>query len=362
MLILAIDIGGGTQDILLFDSFKTVENCVKMVMPSPTIALSQKIRTATTKKRSLLFTGVNMGGGGAKGLLKRHTDAGFAAYATSEAACTFYDDLDRVREMGVTIVSTDEAAKLKDVDEIYLKDLHIDEIRNALASFGVNTDFDAVAVAVLDHGQAPNGVSDRTFRFEHLERVVKCDNKLEAFAYLPNNVPSYLTRMKAVAQTLDIDVPLLLLDTGAAAALGALEDKTIQQHEDLIMINLGNFHTLAFRLYERAIMGLFEHHTGRMTADKLDDLLTRFSSCQLTNEEVFNDNGHGCVPMSNKDDKIPFVAATGPQRGRLAGSKTNPYMAAPYGDMMLTGCYGLIRGVASRIDNWREEILQALGN
>ena len=61
MLILAIDIGGGTQDILLFDSLKTVENCVKMVMPSPTIALSQKIRAATTKKRSLLFTGVNMG-------------------------------------------------------------------------------------------------------------------------------------------------------------------------------------------------------------------------------------------------------------------------------------------------------------
>lgn len=362
MLILAIDIGGGTQDILLFDSLKTVENCVKMVMPSPTIALSQKIRAATTNKRPLLFTGVNMGGGGAKRQLEKHTDAGIAAYATAEAACTFYDDLDRVREMGVTVVSTDEAAKLKDVDEIQLKDLHIDEIRGALASFGVNTNFDAVAVAVLDHGEAPKGVSDRTFRFEHIERVVEQNNKLEAFAYLPTDVPPYLTRMKAVAQTLDMDVPLLLLDTGVAAALGALQDKTIQQHDDLIMINLGNFHTLAFRLHQRAIMGLFEHHTGRMTTDKLDDLLTRFSSCQLTNQEVFNDNGHGCVPMSNKDDQMPFVAATGPQRGRLAGSKTHPYMAAPYGDMMLTGCYGLIRGVASRIDNWREEILQALGD
>jgi uncharacterized protein (DUF1786 family) len=333
-----------------------------MVMPSPAIALSTKIRAATTKKRPLLFTGVNMGSGGAKRMVQKHTDAGFAAYATPEAACTFYDDLDRVREMGVTIVSADEAVKIKDADEIYLKDLHIDEIRNALASFGVNTDFDAVAIAVLDHGQAPKGVSDRTFRFEHLERVVKQNNKLEAFAYLPDDVAPYLTRMKAVAGTLDIDVPLLLLDTGAAAALGALQDKTIRQHEDLIMINLGNFHTLAFRLHQREIMGLFEHHTGRMTPEKLEDLLTRFSSCRLTNEEVFNDNGHGCVPMSTKDDEMPFVAATGPQRGRLSGSKTNPYMAAPYGDMMLTGCYGLIRGVASRMDNWREEILQALGD
>jgi len=362
MQILAIDIGGGTQDILLFDSLKTVENCVKMVMPSPTIALSTKIRAATANKRPLLFTGVNMGGGGAKRMLQKHTNAGVAAYATPEAACTFYDDLDRVREMGVTIVSSDEAKTLKDVDEIYLKDLHIDEIRNALASFGVNTDFDAVAVAVLDHGEAPRGVSDRTFRFEHLERVVKQDNRLEAFAYLPDDVPPYLTRMKAVAKTLDMDVPLLLLDTGGAAALGALEDKTIQQYEDLIMINLGNFHTLAFRLHKREIMGLFEHHTGRMTPEKLEDLLTRFSSCQLTNEEVFNDNGHGCVPMSSRDDQMPFLAATGPQRGRLVNTSVNPYMAAPYGDMMLTGCYGLICGVASRIDNWREEILQALGD
>jgi uncharacterized protein (DUF1786 family) len=360
MLILAVDIGGGTQDILLFDSLRTMENCVKMVMPSPAIALAQKVESAIRRKRPILFSGVNMGAGPAKSSIKRHIDAELATYATPEAACTFYDDLDRVREIGVTIVSADEAKKLKNVEEIPLKDLHLDEIRTALASFGVNTDFDAVAVAVLDHGKAPQGVSDRTFRFEHIERVVKQNNKLEAFAYLLEDVPSYLTRMKAVARTLDADIPLLLLDTGVAAALGALQDEEIKRQSDLIMINLGNFHTLAFRLHERAIIGSFEHHTGHMTADKLDNLLTRFSACQLTNEDVFNDRGHGCIPMSSKDEHMPFVAATGPQRGRLAGSKTNPYMAVPFGDMMLTGCYGLIRGVASRIDDWREEILQAL--
>ena len=34
MRILAIDMGTGTQDILLFDSDKPVENNVKMVLPS----------------------------------------------------------------------------------------------------------------------------------------------------------------------------------------------------------------------------------------------------------------------------------------------------------------------------------------
>ena len=31
--ILAVDVGTGTQDILLFESGKTIENCFKMVMP-----------------------------------------------------------------------------------------------------------------------------------------------------------------------------------------------------------------------------------------------------------------------------------------------------------------------------------------
>ena len=36
MQILAIDVGTGTQDILLFDTEKEPENALKMVMPSPT--------------------------------------------------------------------------------------------------------------------------------------------------------------------------------------------------------------------------------------------------------------------------------------------------------------------------------------
>lgn len=362
MRILAVDIGGGTQDILLFDSSRAVENCIKMVMPSPTIALAEKIASATSHRRPLLFTGVNMGSGGTRRLVKKHIESGLTAYSTPEAACTFYDDMTEIEKLGIILVSPDEAAKLKEVERVEMKDLHLNAIRGALNSFGVDPTFDAIAVAVLDHGAAPPGVSDRIFRFQHLQRVVEKNNNLEAFAYLPGDVPPYLTRMKSVAQTLDLDIPLLLLDTGAAAALGALQDKEAGRHRDLIVINLGNFHTLAFRLHQRKIMGLFEHHTSRMTSEKIDGLLEKFISCQLANEAVFNDGGHGCVPVKDADSAMPLVIATGPRRGLIITSKYKPYMAAPYGDMMLTGCYGLIRGVASRMGNWREEILQALGD
>ena len=43
MRILAVDIGTGTQDILLFDSDREVENCLKMVMPSPTTLLADAV-------------------------------------------------------------------------------------------------------------------------------------------------------------------------------------------------------------------------------------------------------------------------------------------------------------------------------
>ena len=39
--LLAIDVGAGTQDILLFESRKPIENCVKLVLPSMSAIVAQ---------------------------------------------------------------------------------------------------------------------------------------------------------------------------------------------------------------------------------------------------------------------------------------------------------------------------------
>lgn len=359
MRILAIDIGGGTQDILLFDSTRVVENCVKMVMPSPTLLVGEKIKSATSAKRNILFTGVNMGGGNNR-LVKNHVNAGMKVYSTPEAACTFNDDLREVTKLGITIVSGDEATRLKDVEQIILMDLQLEAIRTALRAFNVEPKFDALAVAVLDHGAAPSGMSDRAFRFQHIKQAVEHNNSLEAFAYMAHEVPSYLTRMKAVAESFKENIPLLLVDTGVSAAMGALLDKEVALNADLLIINFGNFHTLAFRLYQKKILGVFEHHTGAMNGQKIDDLLGRFLSGKLTNEEVFHDNGHGCFPVKERIAVKPFITATGPRRALMNSSSNKPYLAAPYGDMMLTGCYGLIHAFSCKNERWRLEISKAL--
>lgn len=358
MHVLAVDIGTGTQDILLFDSSRALANCVQMIMPSPTAILARRIYDATARGRPILLEGVTMGGGPSKRALKRHTEAGLAAYATVEAALTFHDNLEAVKGMGVTILAPDEVPHLKDLEVIELKDLDLEAMRRSLDAFAVDHRLDAIAVAVLDHGFAPD-MSNRLFRFEHLRRSVENKRELSAFCYLAGEVPDYLTRMKSVADSIDVDVPLLLLDTGVAAVLGALQDDEVAKQDHLLTVNIGNSHTIAFHLRHGIIEGLFEHHTGLLDAAALDSLIIKLARGTLTNEEVFDGDGHGALVMDG-DEQMPFVAITGPRQNVIAGSSLNPHRAVPHGDNMLTGCYGLMKACALRMDAWRDEIEQAL--
>jgi len=71
-------------------------------------------------------------------------------------------------------------------------------------------------------------------------------------------------------------------------------------------------------------------------------LIDRFRACTLSNEEVLNGGGHGCHTdrPSIAEAPIEFIAVTGPNRDLLRNERV--YAAVPYGDMMLTGCFGLL--------------------
>jgi uncharacterized protein (DUF1786 family) len=357
--ILAVDVGTGTQDILLFDSSSVVENCVKMIMPSPTAIVSRRIAAATRRGWPILMEGVTMGGGPCKGALSRHTAAGLAAYATEEAALTFHDDLDVVRGMGVTMVSPDEVLPRHKFEVIEMKDLDLTAIKRALESFGADSRFDAVAVAVLDHGLAPKGFSNRLFRFQCLRRLMEENSTLGAFAHLAAELPAHLTRMKAVAKTVAVGVPVLLMDTGAAAALGALQDAAVAKHDRVLTINMGNSHAVAFHLDGLKIKGFFEHHTNLLDSAKIDDLIGKLARGVLTHNEVYEGGGHGAVVISEGHPQ-PFLSVTGPRQDIAKGAKLRLHSAVPHGDTMLTGCYGLVKAFGLRVDSWREEIDRAL--
>jgi uncharacterized protein (DUF1786 family) len=241
-----------------------------------------------------------------------------------------------------------------------MRDLDLAAIRTALGAFGLDGYFDGLAVGCLDHGAAPPGYSDRLFRFDHLRRVVEGRNDLRAFAYLPEEMPDYLTRARSMLASADPDVPIVFLDTGPAAALGALQDANVARQEGQFIINLGNMHALAFHLQGTHIYSLYEHHTGEISHEQIEDFSLRLMSRNLAHEEVFNSKGHGVYYADETRTRPSPVAVTGPQRGKLRGSRLGPYFAVPHGDMMMSGCLGLVWACAEKYPQWREEILAVL--
>ena len=175
MRILTVDVGTGTQDIFLYDSSLDLENGYKLVLPSPTMLVHQRLRAATQRREAVLLTGYLMGGGPSHWAARDHIRAGGRLYATPDAARTFDDDLAVVeREMGVRLVSDDEAQALNgSVVRLELKDFDLPLIARTFALYGVELDVDAVAVAVFDHGSAPPGYSDRQFRFDYLDALCR---------------------------------------------------------------------------------------------------------------------------------------------------------------------------------------------
>ncbi len=363
MKILCVDVGTGTQDILLYDSAKEIENCLKMVMPSPTLRVAQRVKEATRAGEAIVLTGVMMGGGPCHWAVMNHVRAGYKAYATPEAARTFDDELDKVERMGICVVSDEEARQLDEEEErtVALCDFDYAQIQEAFATFGVELNPGGLALAVFDHGNAPSGYSDRQFRFDYLEQRIRAENRLSAFAHPRGEVPERLTRLKAVeASAADFDGAVLLMDTAPAAVLGALLDPAVSGHRQSIVCNVGNFHTLAFRLGPDGIAGVFEHHTGELTREQLDGFIARMMTGSLEHREVFDTMGHGALMLDRAPVTDRFMAVVGPRRSLLRDSMHQPYFAVPLGDMMIAGCFGLLRAYADRFPESAEEILASL--
>jgi hypothetical protein len=55
-----------------------------------------------------------------------------------------------------------------------------------------------------------------------------------------------------------------------------------------------------------------------------------------------------------------FLAVTGPRRSLMRGSRHQPYFAAPHGDMMLAGCFGLLAALADVFPEFAEPIQHSL--
>jgi uncharacterized protein (DUF1786 family) len=338
--LLALDVGGGTQDLLIWEPGEPVENAVKLVLPAPTQILARRLRALTAQDRPVFLQGRLMGGGAVTQAAREHLARGLPLYATPQAALTLNDRLDLVRGWGVILTQ----APPPDAAPLTLGDVDLETLTRLLDAFAVSLP-PHFAVAVQDHGFSPE-MSNRRFRFQYWEDFLHRQGHLQDLAFL--EPPAFFTRMRAVAEALP---GALLMDTCAAGVRGALLDPQARPHLEagLTVLNLGNAHTFAALVQGERIFGIYEHHTGLLTPAKLLDHLARFQAGELTNDEVFAHHGHGCAyaPGLPRGRGFAFTVVTGPRR-RLARGVPGAVFAAPGGDLMLTGCFGLTAAFLER--------------
>jgi uncharacterized protein (DUF1786 family) len=334
--ILAIDIGAGTMDVVLADPAQPMENAIQLVLPSATSQIGRRIESARRAGKAVFLHGNLMGGYHTTNAVWKHLEAGLPVYATERAAGTVHDDVDLLTKRGVKIVETAPDGAVA----IELHDLVLARLAKVLGPFDVTLPA-TIAVAAQDHGYSPKR-SNRLFRFEHWRRFLRPGSTLLDHIWL--TPPEYLTRLLAI----QADAPgAIVADTGPVAVLGALEDERVaaEAERGACIVNVGNQHTLALLVRGEELFGVMEHHTEAMTTEKLQRLVGRLIEGTITHDEVFEDDGHGALVLDDYRAAGPFafVAVTGPNRAMAR--PLGWYFAAPHGAMMLSGCFGLIRGV-----------------
>jgi uncharacterized protein (DUF1786 family) len=355
MGLLLIDIGRGTQDILLYRPGQPWENSIQLILPSPTSILADAVEEAARAGEDLVFTGETMGGGPLTKAVRRRIEGGGRIWATPRAAATFDDDPEEVRAMGVVIVGEEEARKLgsrRGVRKIRTADVDPVALEESLARWGLSFRVEAAAVAVQDHGRPPRGVSDRRYRFERYRERLAASRDLKDHAWSAEDLPEYLTRMQGARRCLEGRGPLLFMDTGFAALLGITADSQLGKGPSRLLLNVGNGHTLAGLLQDDELVGFFEHHTLRLDQESLAAWLDRLVDGSIDHEGVYGDGGHGAWLSEGGDfpgwDGIDVFAVAGPRRALASGLPRRPSFAAPHGQMMLAGSFGLYRAWEAR--------------
>jgi uncharacterized protein (DUF1786 family) len=353
MKILALDIGTGTLDILLYDSRRNIENCVKLILPAPHLLFAAQVHDATRQQYDLFIQGDVIGGGALTSALRNHLKQELRVIMTEQAAYTVRNNLDAVRELGIETVR--HPFTNFQGSTIHLEEVLLTPIREFLSYFNEPLcDLDAIAVAVQDHGVFPRGTSNRQFRIQTMKTLLTHNPRPEHLAFIAEEIPTYFLRMRSAAQASRrhlSQVDIYVMDTSPAAILGCLVDIKGNDAAPVLVVNVGNGHTMAALVNKETIIGVMEHHTHLLTPQKLERLLMEFANGTLSDRVVFNDNGHGLFYLDEPPgfSQIETIAATGPNRAILSRTTLPIHYSAPGGDVMITGPIGLIEAVKRKL-------------
>ncbi len=342
--ILAMDIGTGTKDIMLFEPNKNFENMIKFVVPTPALNYS---RTISSQNRDISIGGYTIGGGKVVSAVKNHISRGFNVFTETLPAYTFRNNLQDVSRIGVQLQN-----------DISNPDLYFDEIElplyfSILEKIGFDQNqISVIGVSAQDHGIHSHGASSRKKRFEYFLEKLSPEPDIRNLIFMDTTVPKHFQRLYSAQSCIQKSHPemkIILMDTCVSALLGArLDPQIINLEGPILFINFGNGHTMACIMEGEKILSFFEHHTSMLKENtaRVGDYLKRLSEGQLQFEEIYSDGGHGCHTFSPiQYSQLSATVVTGPNRYLAKNAEIGDYIeAAPAGDMMMAGPLGLVRG------------------
>ncbi len=325
----AVDIGKGTQDIVVPDFGRNEENWTKVILPSPTEKLARKVKAFN---RDITVDGYVMGGGPVKKALIELIEKGFSVTITERAARTVRDDLNEVREIGFRVVSSVGKA------DLFLSDLEIENYQKILWLINEELKLQefTLGVACQDHGFV-KGQSDRVTRFCFLRELLEKERRPEKMVVTEKT--GFFSRFDSILEQLTkAGLKGFVMDSKLSAVAGMVDYAEKMKVRKFVVLDVGNGHTLGASVKNGEVVGLFEHHTKLLNKDKIEKLVNRLVKGEITFDEVFEDGGHGAVVFESIEPEKVFVV--GPNRKILKGYGEEAY---PLGDTMLYGCAGLVR-------------------
>jgi uncharacterized protein (DUF1786 family) len=343
--ILAIDIGAGTQDVLILDP--STKEHLKWVAKAPTRLLAEKL---SSSKKDILITGDTMGGGPGSQAIKELARTR-TIFMTPQAASTIHNNLDKVRGLGIKVITEQEARDNLPsgrFDHIITGDIFPKQLQTIMANMGIGFDFEYVLLAVQDHGVPPPNVSTLDFRHQFIKAALEKTPLPESILYPADKIPAYLTRMQSVTDRAK-EIPahqIFVMDTGMAAILGASLEPSCKGLSKTMVVDIATSHTLAATLMGREITGLFEYHTHNLTVERLEELMIKLAEGQLSHQGILAEGGHGAYIRKGIGFKnLEAIIVTGPKRHLAKGLSFKIIHGAPLGDNMMTGPVGLLEAL-----------------
>lgn len=283
--ILSLDIGSGTQDVLLalpgerpkigpVSSFPPPRSASPTRIPPP--HSSRSPRLAVRAQHGRRFRRRRSGTSGSR----------LAPAASPDAALALHDNPERVKAQGVSITPSCP----KGYAAVPLADYEPGFWDGLLSAAGLPSP-SLVVAAAQDHGHHPEG--NRVGRF-NLWRALLTETQGDPAAGCttrpprpaPGSTPSSNARAGPVA------------DTATAAVLARSPRREVakrSQRQGVTVVNVGNSHVAAFLVFKGRILGVYEHHTGMLDTDALLFDLKEFGFGWLPDEQVRAKGGHGCA-------------------------------------------------------------------